>query len=112
MCIRDSSRGDEIQKEMAYYPHVKGSNELREYTSYKLDQDRNIQVKSDDIILTNGSGESIQLIIHAITNPGDTVITEQYVYGGTFNQLKKANADIVGTPVDDSGIIPDNLSFH
>lgn len=101
------SRGDEIQKEMAYYPHVKGSNELREYTSYKLDQDRNIQVKSDDIILTNGSGESIQLIIHAITNPGDTVITEQYVYGGTFNQLKKANADIVGTPVDDSGIIPD-----
>ena len=103
------ARGDEIARQMAYYPHVKGSPELREFTSYKLDNDRGFNVSADDIVLTNGSGEAIQLIIHAITEPGDTVITEQYVYGGTFNQLKKAQADIVGTPVDDQGIIPNLL---
>ena len=103
------SRGDEINREMAYYPHVKGSEELREYTSIKLKKDRSIDISPDEIIITNGSGESIQLLIHALTNPGDTVITEQYVYGGTFNQLKKAKADIVGTPVDERGIIPDQL---
>lgn len=103
------ARGDEIARQMAYYPHVKGSPELREFTSYKLDNDRGFNVSADDIVLTNGSGEAIQLIIHAITEPGDTVITEQYVYGGTFNQLKKAQADIVGTPVDNQGIIPNLL---
>jgi 2-aminoadipate transaminase len=103
------ARGDEIARQMAYYPHVKGSPELREFTSYKLDNDRGFKLNPDDIVLTNGSGEAIQLIIHAITDPGDTVITEQYVYGGTFNQLKKAQADIVGTPVDDQGIIPNLL---
>ena len=97
------SRGDEINREMAYYPHVKGSVELREFTSNKLKEDRSIDINPDEIIITNGSGESIQLLIHALTNPGDTVITEHYVYGGTFNQLKKAKADIVGTPVDENG---------
>lgn len=103
------ARGDEVAKHMAYYPHPQGSPELREYVSWKLEYDRQFKVDPDDILLTAGSGEAIGLAIQALTNPGDTAITEWYVYGGTYNQLLKFGNKVVGTPIDDEGIIPEAL---
>lgn len=103
------SDAEQVAREMAYYPHTLGSPELREYTSEKLKQDRGIDVDADGIVLTAGSGESIALLIQALTNPGDVVLTEQFVYGGTLNQLRKFKADVVGTPIDHEGIIPSAL---
>ena len=103
------SDGEQVAREMAYYPHVLGSPELREYTSAKLKEDRNIDVDPDGIVLTAGSGESIALLIQAITNPGDVVLTERFVYGGTLTQLRKFEADVVGAPIDDQGLIPEAL---
>ena len=51
----------------------------------------------------------LNLIIQNLTDPGDTVITEEFVYLGTLNQLNKAEADIVGARMDDEGIIPEEL---
>ncbi len=103
------SDGEQVAREMAYYPHVLGSPELREYTSEKLKSDRNIDVDADGIVLTAGSGEAIALLIQALTNPGDVVLTEQFVYGGTLNQLYKFQADVVGAPIDEQGLIPEAL---
>jgi 2-aminoadipate transaminase len=103
------SDAEQVAREMAYYPHTLGSPELREYTSEKLKQDRNIDVDADGIVLTAGSGESIALLIQAITNPGDVVLTEQFVYGGTLNQLRKFGADVVGAPIDEHGLVPQDL---
>lgn len=103
------SDADKVAAEMAYYPHALGSVELREYTSQKLKADRNIDVDADGIVLTAGSGESIALLIQALTNPGDVVLTERFVYGGTLNQLRKFQADVVGVPIDDQGLIPEAL---
>ncbi len=103
------SDGERVAKEMAYYPHVFGSPELREFTSEKLKADRDIDVDADGIVLTAGSGEAIALLIQALTNPGDVVLTERYVYGGTLTQLQKFEADVVGAPIDELGLIPDAL---
>lgn len=103
------SDGEQVAREMAYYPHALGSPELREFTSEKLKTDRDIDVDSESIVLTAGSGESIALLIQAITNPGDVVLTEQFVYGGTLTQLRKFKADVVGAPIDDQGLIPEAL---
>ena len=103
------ARGDEVARDMAYYPQPAGSPELREFTAWKLEKDRGFKVGIDDILLTSGSGEAIGLAIQALTNPGDTVITEWFVYGGTFSQLLRFGNTVVGTPVDDQGIIPDAL---
>ncbi|TDI90272.1 MAG: PLP-dependent aminotransferase family protein [Chloroflexi bacterium] len=94
---------------MAYYPHQLGSQELREYTSEKLTSDRGFTVGADEIALTNGSGESIGLVIQALTNPGDVVLAEEFVYMGTLNQLRRSGADIRGVAIDDGGIIPEAL---
>ncbi len=103
------SDGEQVAREMAYYPHALGSPELREYTSEKLKADRDIDVDADGIVLTAGSGEANGLLIQAITNPGDVVLTEQFVYGGTLSQLGKFKADVVGSPVDEQGLIPGAL---
>lgn len=103
------SRGDEIAREMAYYPHILGSRELREYTAEKLKVDRDFDVDPDGIVLTAGSGEAIALLVQALTDPGDVVITERFVYGGTLGQLRRFKADVVGAPIDDQGLIPEAL---
>ena len=103
------ARGDEVARDMAYYPQPAGSPELREFTAWKLEKDRGFKVGIEDVLLTAGSGEAIGLAIQALTNPGDTVITEWYVYGGTFTQLQRFGNTVVGTPCDDDGIIPEAL---
>ena len=103
------ARGDEVARDMAYYPQPAGSPELREFTAWKLEKDRGFKVGIEDVLLTAGSGEAIGLAIQALTNPGDTVITEWFVYGGTFTQLQKFGNNVVGTPCDDEGIIPEAL---
>ena len=104
------SRPDEMARNLAYYPQALGSPELREYTSHKLMEDRGISVSPDEIMLTAGSSEAIGLLIQALTDPGDTVLTERYVYAGTLGQLQRFDADVVGVPIDDDGIIPEALS--
>ena len=103
------SRGDEIARHMAYYPQPAGSPELRELVAWKLDYDRDFRVGIDDILLTAGSGEAIGLAIQALTNPGDTAITEHYVYSGTLGQLQKFGNTVYGCETDDDGMVPDAL---
>ena len=101
------SRGDEIARHMAYYPQPAGSPELREYVAWKLEYDRGFKVDIDDILLTAGSGESIGLAIQALTNPGDTAITEHFVYSGTLGQLQRFGNTVYGAETDEDGLVPE-----
>ena len=103
------AKSDEVAKNMSYYPHVQGEESLRELTAEKIFLDRGIKTDKESIVLCNGSGEANGLIIQAIINPGDYVITEEYVYMGTTNQLNYFEANIVGTKIDDKGLIPEKL---
>jgi len=103
------AKSDEVARDMSYYPHVQGEESLRELTAEKIFVDRGIKTDKESIVLCNGSGEANGLIIQAIINPGDYVITEEYVYMGTTNQLNYFEANIVGTKIDDKGLIPEKL---
>ena len=103
------SNSEKVLAEMAYYPQQLGAIELREYTVQKLVADRGFSVTSEELALTNGSGEALGLVIQALTNPGDIVLAEEFVYMGTTNQLSRFGADIRGVAIDDGGIIPEAL---
>ena len=100
---------EKVSKEIAYYPHVQGDESLREFTANKIASDRGIKTDKDSIVLCNGSGEANGLIIQALIDPGDYVIAEQFVYMGTTKQLTFYNANTVGSPIDDKGLIPEKL---
>ena len=96
-------------RNLAYYPDVLGALSMRKWVSMKLKEDRGINVQPEEIMITQGSAEANNLVIQSLTDPGDTVITEEFVYVGTLRQLRKAKADIVGSKLDENGLIPEKL---
>ena len=100
---------DREGKDLAYYPVPAGLPSLRELVAEKLQRDRDMKVTPDDVVLTSGSGEGIFMIIQALTDPGDVILTEEYVYLGTLRQMRLFGGDVRGVRCDDEGIIPESL---
>ena len=100
---------DREGRDLAYYPVPAGLPSLRQLVADKLQRDRNMTVNVDDIVLTSGSGEGISMIIQALTDPGDVVLTEEFVYLGTLRQIRLFGGDVRGVRCDDQGIIPESL---
>ena len=77
--------------------------------SEKLAKDRDIRVSPDDIILGDGSSQPIHMVIEALVDPGDIVLTEEFVYSGTLTTLRRFSADIRGVACDGDGMDPEAL---
>ena len=54
---------------------------LREFLVEKLARHRGINVSTDEVLVTSGSGQGINLINDILLEPGDTAITELYIGG-------------------------------
>jgi 2-aminoadipate transaminase len=109
--LADSLR-DALQDEgrdLAVYPHPDGYPPLREFVAAKLAEDRDIHVSPDDIILADGSSQPIHMLVEALVDPGDVVITADYVYSGTLRTLRRFRADVRGVRCDGEGMLPDSL---
>ena len=91
---------------LAMYTAAQGSQGhlgLREFVKTKAKL-RGIDCSTDDILITAGSGQGIDLINAVLLEPGDTVILEEFSYGGAINKLKREGQKIVGAPLDEDGI--------
>ena len=86
-----------------------GYKPLREFISKKVNKRSGLSVSSDDILITSGSGQALDLINAAFCNPGDTVIVEQFSYGSAINRLRRIGVKPIGVPLNDEGIRLDLL---
>lgn len=59
--------------------------------------------------LTNGSSGAIDLIVRALIDPGDVIITETPVYMGTLRNFRGVGARVEAVPVDHEGMRVDAL---
>lgn len=96
-------------RDLAIYAHPQGYLPLREWIAEKLRNERGINITADDLILGDGSGQPIHMLIETLVDPGDVVITEDFVYSGTLNQLRRFHADMRGVVTDGEGMLPDSL---
>lgn len=96
-------------RELAIYAHPQGYPPLRAWIAEKLGRERGIHITADDLILADGSGQPIHMLIETLVDPGDVVITEDFVYSGTLNQLRRFRADMRGVTTDEEGMLPDAL---
>ena len=96
-------------RDLAIYAHPQGYPPLREWIAEKLGRERGIHITADDLILADGSGQPIHMLIETLVDPGDVVITEDFVYSGTLNQLRRFHADMRGVTTDEEGMLPDVL---
>jgi 2-aminoadipate transaminase len=83
-----------------------GYRRLREFIAGKVERDAGIRCSADDVLITTGSLEGLDLVNQVFVAPGDTVIIEQATYGGTITRLRRAGARMVGVPVDADGLDP------
>ena len=81
-----------------------GYRPLREFLVRKLKADAGIDCTADEVLITGGSSQGMNLINDLLIAPGDTAIIEQANYGGAITRLKRAKANIVPIPLDKDGM--------
>jgi DNA-binding transcriptional MocR family regulator len=64
---------------------------------------------SDDIIVTNGCQQAVDLLRRALVRPGDVVAIEEPVYPGLRNLFLEAGAELIGVTVGPEGVDPQSL---
>ncbi len=87
-----------------------GYRPLREFLAGKLKADAAIACTADDILITSGSLQAIDLINATLLERGDTVIIEQDCYQGSINRLTRLGVTVIGIPLDADGMRMDLLS--
>ncbi|MCX5733529.1 MAG: PLP-dependent aminotransferase family protein [candidate division NC10 bacterium] len=63
----------------------------------------------DEILVTTGSQQAIDLIARVFLEPGDVVVVEEPSYFGALNVFRQAQARLLGVPVDRNGMRVDLL---
>lgn len=86
-----------------------GYEPLRMFVADKLKRRSGITCAADDIVLTSGSLQAMDLINNVMLDAGDTVILEEFTYGGAITKVKKLGVNVVGAPLDDGGVRLDAL---
>ena len=86
-----------------------GYGPLREFVADKLAARSGISCSAADVMLTSGSLQAMDLINGIFLAPGDTVILEEFTYGGAITKVQKLGANVVGAPLDEGGIRMDRL---
>jgi 2-aminoadipate transaminase len=86
-----------------------GYRGLREFVVDKVSRRPAIKCSVDDVLITSGSGQGIDLVNQLLLERGDTVILEEFTYGGALTKLKRLGVNVVGAPLDDEGLQIDAL---
>jgi 2-aminoadipate transaminase len=87
-----------------------GYRPLREFLVAKLKADAAIACTADDILITSGSLQAIDLINNTLLTRGDTVIIEEDCYQGSINRLTRLGVTVIGIPLDRDGMRMDALA--
>ena len=87
-----------------------GYRRLREFLAQKLGGGARIACAADDILITSGSLQALDLVNGIFLARGDTAIIEQDCYQGSINRLTRLGVNVVGIPLDRDGIRMDALA--
>jgi DNA-binding transcriptional MocR family regulator len=63
----------------------------------------------DDVIVTVGSQQALDLVTRIFIDPGDVVLAEAPSYVGALGTFAAYQADVVHVPMDADGLVPDAL---
>lgn len=67
-------------------------------------------VTPEEILITSGSQQALELAFRALVDPGDPVVLEDPTYTGALSALNSLGARLVGVPGDEEGMRPDLLA--
>jgi 2-aminoadipate transaminase len=87
-----------------------GYRPLREFLAGKLGRAAGISCSADEILITSGSLQAIDLVNGVLLARGDTVLIEQETYQGALTRLARLGVNAVGIVLDGEGMRMDALA--
>ncbi|WNB85594.1 PLP-dependent aminotransferase family protein [Cellulomonas sp. ATA003] len=65
-----------------------------------------IEAHPDDVVVTTGSQQALDLVTRIFVDPGDVVVAEAPSYVGALGVFRAYEADVVHVPLDEHGLVP------
>lgn len=91
-------------KEALQYSTSEGHPPLREWIAATLPK-----TNADEVLITSGSQQGLDLAAKLLVDPGDTVLVESPTYLGALQAFNPYEPRYVSVPVDESGMQVDRL---
>ncbi|NYE07196.1 DNA-binding transcriptional MocR family regulator [Bacillus niacini] len=98
----------ENPKVLSQYGEIQGDKALRKVMVEYL-QMMDVPTSPDNILVTSGSQQGIDLIARTFVGPGDVVVMEAPTYPGAIDVFRGRGATILTVPVDNDGMRVDLL---
>ena len=86
------------------YGATRGYRPLIEHLLAATLKARGITARFEDVIITSGSQQGLDLVGRVLIDPGDPVIVELPTYSGAIAAFHNLQASLVGVPQDSEGI--------
>ena len=86
------------------YGEPQGYKGLRELVAHKYRLFENLEVATDDIIISNGSGHALSLAFSAFVDVGDPILSEAPTFSGTLATIRRHGARVLDVPLDAEGM--------
>ncbi len=103
----DQTLASEGSRVLGYGP-LAGSPGLREAIAERMRR-RGSPMTVEQIVITNGSQQALQLVFRALVDPGSPVVVEDPTFTGALSALGALDARPVGVPLDEEGLRLDLL---
>ncbi|MCL2891918.1 PLP-dependent aminotransferase family protein [Brenneria tiliae] len=91
------------------YGLTEGSGVLRERIA-DLCATRGVKTRAEEIVVTAGSQQALDLIMRAMVDPGDVFVVERPTYLAALQTLELAQAQVMSVASDENGMVVDELA--
>ena len=90
--------------EALQYGVTEGYTPLREHLRSYMKEKHNVGGGDDDILITSGAQQVMDLLTKTLLNEGDTVLCEAPSFIGSLNTFRSYRAKLVGIPMEEDGL--------
>lgn len=91
------------------YGLTEGYPKLRELTKKRMSEKYGLLSETDELIITTGGQQAIDLTLKTLTNEGDIVLCEDPSFIGALNGIRSYKTKLMGIPMDENGMDMDAL---
>jgi GntR family transcriptional regulator / MocR family aminotransferase len=91
------------------YGDPAGHEGLREAIVRHLGVARSVSGRAEEVVVTNGTQQALDLVVRVLLEPGDRVAVEDPGYTPPWHLFRSLGLDVTGVPVDDEGLVVDAL---
>ena len=100
---------DQFGDEVFQYSSTEGYRPLREWVAERDRDEYGMDVQADDVLITTGSQQALDLMGKVLINPGDALAIEEPGYLGAIQAFTVFEPDFCPVPLLDDGIDLDRL---